>query len=261
MPFSLSRPFPGTARTILSLLPVAVPTVYVLVLKLWVSRHVQTARTGARGLEPAPPEKQPTAPPPDQHPASIPAQVVRPDSDFVLACERVASRPVAVSELAYPPSPELLTVYVRAAMESFSWTPQAFLIRALIKDAETKRTFDSDYIHALDFADGDLVDGVYRVVYRGNGLLAGSERVELILRPPESYRGPSAEGLIVVGMERAATPDGAEAVVFTNETWLWRRRDEPLLILERALGRWFHELLAGWLIVKGLESVTIGKRR
>ncbi len=81
--------------------------------------------------------------------------------------------------------------------------------------------------------------------------LLEAKRVELILRPPESYRGPSAEGLIVVGMERAATPDGAEAVVFTNETWLWRRRDEPLLILERALGRWFHELLAGWLIVKG----------
>lgn len=188
-------------------------------------------------------------------PRSLPQSVAADDTGgIVLWNERVVSKPVALSELGWPGGDldELLTRYVRATMVAFTWTPQAYLIRKMLP-AGVGETFDAEYINAMDFRMADQrVDGVYTVQYRGAG--PRGERVEMRLSPPEEYTGPKSDGIIVAAIEPvgAGAPD---AVVFVNETWLWRGPDEKPTLLEGSIGRWFHSLLAAWLVGKGIKSI------
>jgi hypothetical protein len=131
------------------------------------------------------------------------------------------------------------------------------MIRAAIADENQKQTFDQTWIERLSFAEGDWVDGVYRVAYRGAASSGdGSQRCELMLDAPASYTGPVVKGMIVAAVERIAKPDGREVVVFVNETWFWRKVGEKPVMLESTIGRWLHSLLAGWLVVKGIRAVS-----
>jgi hypothetical protein len=174
--------------------------------------------------------------------------------------EHVASHPIASGLLGDVGSKDLaslLTSYLRTTMTAFSRTPQAFMIRAAIADANEKRTFDRSWIEQLSFAEGDRVDGVYRVAYRGaESSGEGSQRCELMLDAPASYTGPVVTGMIVATVESIAKPDGEDAVVFVNETWFWRKTGDKPVMLESAVGRWLHSLLAGWLVVKGIRAVS-----
>ncbi|KAI5865847.1 hypothetical protein GGS23DRAFT_357121 [Durotheca rogersii] len=132
------------------------------------------------------------------------------------------------------------------------------------------RSFEDAYLSACEFAVGDRVCGVYVVSARrrercrlkeGTGTARGegprtmtTTRAVLRLEPPTGWTGPVVRGALDVGFDRAA----AEAtVVFVNETVLWRERGrEGPTMLEGWAGRWLHEVLARWLVVKGVEAVT-----
>ncbi|KAG8168227.1 hypothetical protein KVR01_003916 [Diaporthe batatas] len=107
----------------------------------------------------------------------------------------------------------------------------------------------------MDFATMDQrVDGVYIVQYRGSE--SHGERVEMRLSAPEGFRGPRSDGIIVAAIEPVGA-DASDDVVFVNETWLWRYQNEKPTLLEGSISRWFHSLLAAWLIGKGIESVRM----
>ncbi|UNI22900.1 hypothetical protein JDV02_008744 [Purpureocillium takamizusanense] len=221
-------------------------------------------------------------------PRSLPGHVRSDDgSQWVVSYERVVSKPIPASSLSRPPTTTtaaddpaaatgqeeqqqqrpspLLRAYIRAAHVAFSWTPQALLMRAMIKEPSLKRSFDRDWIDALDFVPGDMVNGVYRASHYSKEAGSVSERSELLIEVPASYKGPPVKGLLVAAIEPAAASstsdeEDEEAVVFVNETWMWRGVDEPPTLLESPLGGWFHGKLAGWLILKGLSTVVAGRK-
>lgn len=253
----------------LSLVCVAVPAVY-LRIKRNVSRHT-TSTTGCR----TPWAKVESLP---RMPYSIPHEVRSGDDEWVLAYEHVVSDRISTPSLACPaadllasrsawdaPVSDLLRVYSGAAQLAFSWTPQAFAIRAMIDEPPIRRTFDRDWIENLAFNSKDTVNGVYKVTYHGTGSEMMSERLELGLEPPPSYSGPAVRGLIVSEVQFVRLPkaendqnkkEEMNEVVFVNETWMWRQKHEKPTLLETPIGKWLHGLLARWLVMKGMQAVT-----
>ncbi|CAG9994330.1 unnamed protein product [Clonostachys byssicola] len=255
--------------------PLVIPAIYVAFLTYNISRSTESSngiqypkgspqrlvqRHGEDGN--AMPEK----------PASLPDDVRSEGSDWVLAYERVASVPVPLRSLALSPagtlsgSPSpLLRAYTSGAHVAFSSTPQAILIRALV-DTETKRTFEASWIRNLQFEPGDIVNGAYKVSYSGQGNETGSERIELMIQAPPSYKGPVPNGLIlseivlIEGTPVGSLPGdsaGDGHVVFINETWMWRKESEKPTFVEAKLSGWMHSLMAGWLITKGISAVSL----
>jgi hypothetical protein len=136
---------------------------------------------------------------------SIPQNLRDAPSDWVLSIER-ASKAVPRARLPDLGTEELLVKYLRANMISFTYTPQAPLLRSMVKDLEAKWTFETSYLETLDFEVGDLVVGVFRVVLKERG------RIELALDSHESFKGPKTEGRIVARVEER----GGDVVVFFN---------------------------------------------
>ncbi|KAH8751942.1 hypothetical protein F5883DRAFT_205919 [Diaporthe sp. PMI_573] len=246
-----------SSRQTVALIAVATPTVYLLLLRWSVMRNIQSsaAQRRDRGAQAGQATSEASSPPSESTlPRSLPQSVAADETDgYILWSERVVSKPVALSELGWPSGSldKLLTRYVRATMVAFTWTPQAFVIRKMLP-AEVGETFEANYINAADFTRDQRVDGVYTVQYRGNE--ARGERVEMRLSPPAAYRGPRSDGIIVAAIEPAGA-GGPDDVVFVNETWLWRNQNEKPTLLEGPIGRWFHSLLAAWLIGKGIKSI------
>ncbi|ODA77007.1 hypothetical protein RJ55_07524 [Drechmeria coniospora] len=251
------------------ILPAAIPVGYLIYL-YWQGHQNTTAVRGHRRKSSPPASGSPPQP---HDPISLPAEV-KSDSQWVVVYERVVSKPVPIASLSYAingspssrkwrptqPSP-LLREYVRATHKAFSWTPQAMLIRTMVGGKSIRTTFDGTWINSLTFAPGDLVNGIYRVAEHWKDKSSLSERSELMMEVPPSYKGPSVRGLLVAAIEPAPFTDSkrhGESVVFVNETWMWRRTDEKPTLLETSFGRWFHTQLASWLILRGLSAVTGG---
>ena len=251
----LTSPPPSKLAIGLAVLPLAIPITYLVYHDRVISNNLKTF-TGIRNKK-----KRLTIPiPPDiSKPATLPTEVASDDSEWVLAYERIVSQPVDPSSLPHHhhDMSALLTRYVRATMAAFSWTPQAFLLRASAGDGDVRRTFDTAFIQGLGFREGDRVNGFWRVLYRGDGGLGpqGGERVEMALDAPAGYRGPVVNGVVVAGVE----VQGGGEVVFVNETWMWRKQGEPPVLLERGMGRWLHVVLSGWLVMKGVRTVMEGR--
>lgn len=266
--FNLSLPDLGRHRmAAAALLPVVLPTVYVVYLN-WAVRRRTSCTSGQ-----LPPSS--TTVSALHTPKSLPEDVLARPQDWVVSYERVVSRPVPAASLVAKllrrdgtdessPSPSpLLTAYLRTTYKAFSWTPQAFLIHGMLAEPERKASFGAAHIDGLRFARGDVVDGVYRVTSYEGGAGSSSksedkavvEVVELSIDVPRSYKGPAVRGLIVSAIEPLVGGE-EDAVQFVNETWLWRKKDEKPTLLESGLGQWFHRLLAGWLVMKGLGGVT-----
>ena len=183
------------------------------------------------------------------------------DSEWVVTYECVASKSIPASDLPIPLASQdskeegkgpsaLMKAYCRAVHLAFTRTPQAFAMRLLVGDEWARRTFDADWIEHLDFKMGDFVNGVYKVTYQGEDIAKRSERVELMIEAPASYKGDVPRGLILAEIRQVG-----DVVVFVNETWMWRRAEEPLTMLETSFGAWFHALMARWLVFKGVISV------
>ncbi|KAG9252960.1 uncharacterized protein F5Z01DRAFT_675365 [Emericellopsis atlantica] len=239
-------------------LPVALPTIYLAYFSWQVSRHTSSTK----GRRPASRTRDAPANALPWTPASLPEQVRADDAGWVLTYERVVSLPVPVSSLAIPATivadegetPSLLMrAYAVGAQVAFSSTPQAYLMRNAIGEPRLRRTFDKDWIRALAFHNGDIVNGVYRVAYHGKGSTSRSERVELVIEAPLSFKGSAPHGLILAEVQ---LDDDGDHVLFVNETWMWRRDDEKPTLIEGSVGGWFHSLLAGWLVMKGIRNVT-----
>ncbi|KAI6781158.1 uncharacterized protein J7T54_002514 [Emericellopsis cladophorae] len=238
-------------------LPVALPTIYLAYLSWHISRH--TSSTKGRRLPSRTRDTSANALP--WTPASLPERVRAEDAGWVLAYERVVSLPVPVSSLAIPativadeeetPSP-LMRAYAVGAQVAFGSTPQAYLMRNVIDEPRLRRTFDKDWIRTLAFRNGDIVNGVYKVAYRGRGSTSRSERVEIVIEAPLSFNGSVPHGLILAEVQ---VDDNGDHVLFVNETWMWRRNDEKSTLIEGSFGGWFHSLLAGWLVMKGIRNV------
>ncbi|KAK0382847.1 hypothetical protein NLU13_9942 [Sarocladium strictum] len=198
-------------------------------------------------------------------PKSLPAHVAADPDGWVIHYERVASQGVPVSDLTQPLSqgsdhePSLLLQrYMQNSHYAFSRTPQAFVLGLVIKDVDARRTFSPQYIRTLEFHPGQRVNGAYTVVYVGEGHVQGSGRVELALDPPKGYHGPAPQGRIISEVLPARAVEGSaseDAVVFVNETWMWRKQHQPKTLLEGGLGAWLHALTSGWLILQGLRAV------
>ncbi|KAK4443768.1 hypothetical protein QBC34DRAFT_443118 [Podospora aff. communis PSN243] len=237
--------------------PLTITAAYLLYLNHNVSPHI----TATTKLRRTPSDKSLSGIP---KPKCIPPDVADENSPYILAYERVTSHPLSLSKFhpnADTASPSsLLTRYIRATMTAFSYTPQVYLLKRMMSkdDFATLNTFNRERIASLEFDVGDRVHGVWRVAYRGD--LHSQEgkgeghRVELAMEAPPGYNGPVVQGVVVVGVERV---DG-EHVVFVNETWMWRRKGEKKVMLEGAAGRWFHVLLSGWLVKRGVEEVMGG---
>jgi hypothetical protein len=154
-----------------------------------------------------------TTAPSEDEVRSIPQKLRDSPSEWVLSIER-ASKAVSKSQLPDAGADELLVQYLRTNMVSFTYTPQAPLLRAMCKAAEAKRTFEKDYLEGLGFEVGNLVCGVFRVVVRERG------RVEMALDPHESFTGPRTEGRLVAAVEER----GGDVVFFNGKHPL----NEPL---------------------------------
>ncbi|KAI0105904.1 hypothetical protein F4814DRAFT_455545 [Daldinia grandis] len=271
-------------RVLIALAPVAIPAAYLVYLQRSLVRH-----TAASALI-SPPDALASAASAEgaSDKDALPSDVRHHLELYVVARERVTSAPVPVSSL----RPEfiskkgnlsgLLDSYLSATMTAFSWTPQALLLAraaASLPDPEAfARTFDAEYLAACRFRPGDRVCGVYVVRSRSRS----KGRVVLDLAPPEGWTGPVVGGALVVGFdvdvdragrgrrnererEREGKGKGKEEgeggeVRFVNETVMWRERDGgKATLLEGWVGRWFHTMMARWLVVKGVEAVTGGK--
>ncbi len=264
---SLSRsasPMSSPNRLVLVTLgTVALTTAYVLYLKRSISQHVASSH-GTR----VPATKSTKTGGPDdfpkgtQVPSVVPPEVASQNSDQILSFERIVSNPISASKVAFPLSgldsspSSLLTAYIRTTMTAFSWTPQAFMLRAMVPK-EAKQTFGAEAIAAMDFASPHWVTGVYRVAHRGMNPQGTGDQVILNLEPPEGYHGPVVKGLIVAGVEKVDSGSGEPQVVFVNETWMWRAPSERPTLLEGSLSRWMHTWIISSMVVKGIHGVSI----
>ncbi|KAF3767560.1 hypothetical protein M406DRAFT_69696 [Cryphonectria parasitica EP155] len=260
-----------SSRRTLLLLAVAAPAASVLLIRAYIMRDTSsytsgrlskrtTAQKTDRAIS-APVSTLDLTPP---LPQSFPSSVAANDfADHIVWHERVVSKPVLLSALVgrewdEQEVDEILTRYVRGTMCAFAKTPQSGLLWKMVP-ADVRLTFEKGYIDTMDFRQvGQRVDGVYTVQHRGAGPEGiHGQRVELRLDAPEGYTGPKSDGMIVASVE-AAGGDATGLVVFANETWLWRRRDgEKPTLLESAVGRWLHSLMAAWLIREGVSALQV----
>ncbi|RLL95235.1 hypothetical protein CFD26_104276 [Aspergillus turcosus] len=122
-------------------------------------------------------------------------------------------------------------------MSSFTSLPQAYILRTMSTAAE-KPSFVPANIQRLDFKEGDLVCGAYRVVLRTPG------KVEFELKPMGAVRARLA----------ITVTEKDDQMVFMNETLMWKPKGEKgVMPLETGVGKWLHELTAWWMVDSGVK--------
>ena len=139
---------------------------------------------------------------------SLPQKLYDECDKWVLSIER-ASKTIHASELPLDMSSDAMLVkYLRANMISFTYTPQAPLLRRMCGSPDAKATFEHTYLQKLNFDVGDRVCGVFTVVLREDG------RIEMAMDPPAEWTGPKGgEGRLVARLERR----GDDVVFFNGE--------------------------------------------
>lgn len=225
---------------------IALPIAYIVYLK---NRFAKQTELSLLISPPAPLNLVPT-----DLDLAIASEFEAPRDGFILARETLKSLPVGTADLDTKLQSDLsglLNIYVRTTMRAFSWTPQALLMRYIIKDTAAKQTFDASYLLNCNFQVSDRVCGVYVISSRS------AERIVLDLAAPPGWTGPVVKGCIVVGVEKLV----GNNVRFLNETVLWRETSEKPTVLESTVGRWIHGFMVGWMIVKGVEAVTSRSRK
>jgi len=208
----------------LAVIPIAVPAIYTIWQHRILVRRVQI--------------KVKVDPPPDN--LSLPEGILSNKSQYVISHEE-ASKAVATNTLPTElDTNDLLTRYMRYNMSSFARSPQSYVMWYLTKSPEARRTFQQSYIQSLDFKEGDLVCSTFKVTRRT------ATRVELLMNPHESYRGPVAHGMLAMGVERRG-----DQTVFLHELVMWRTKSEKSTILESRWSQWIHELIVCGLVDSG----------
>ncbi|KAH8667343.1 hypothetical protein BGZ60DRAFT_409057 [Tricladium varicosporioides] len=132
---------------------------------------------------------------------------------------------------------ELLTMYLRHNMCLFSSRfPQAWILR-LMCTREERASFTQGYLQNLKFEEGDLVNGVYRILVRSGG------KVELELKTAGAMQG----GRLLIEIV-----ESGDNYMFVNETVMWKEAGEKAQMpMERGLAKGLHELASWWLLDAG----------
>jgi hypothetical protein len=203
-----------------------------------------------------------------RRPVSMPAEL---PTNIVSFYEHVESRPVpaaALGDLVLPPGSTptaLLTAYSRAGMLAHARTLGGRAIERMLTP-ELRQTFQPAWVNQLEFKDGDLVNGLYRVVHRGpmpDGKSTG-ERVELQLTEVAGWDGPDIHGFVVTAVEELSGDAAAAAsgnstderyFTFTNEVWLWRPQAAKKVFFDFGFGRWIHKVTSGWLVLDVIATL------
>lgn len=124
-------------------------------------------------------------------------------------------------------------------MTTFARSPQAYIFWLML--SKQRHTFTTSYIDHLDFVEGDMVCGLYRVVKRG------STSVEMAMEAPPSLGGIG--GSLVVRLSVSS-----EGVLLVTETLQWKTDGgRGGLPLEKPLPRFLHEVASAGSLVSGAE--------
>jgi hypothetical protein len=138
---------------------------------------------------------------------------------------------------------ELFTKLVRRNMTCFAKLPQSWMLSMMAKTPEQKVSFKQSHLLGIDYVEGDLFCGFYRVIKRD------ALKVEINMEPPPGA-GP-LRGRLVVSLNRR----GGEAFLRT-ETLQWVEADAKVALpLERAPIRFMHEMASWWLLVSGAAFI------
>ncbi|KAJ6098796.1 hypothetical protein N7467_000331 [Penicillium canescens] len=129
---------------------------------------------------------------------------------------------------------------VRRNMTAFSRFPQALMLKMACKTQEERDSFKRSHIASLDFKEGDLVCGVYRVKVRQENKV----EFEMQMKTLDFVNGRLA----------ISCQEKGDMIIFRSETVMWRKADESRRMpLERPVLRWMHETATMWLIDSGVR--------
>ncbi|OGM48024.1 hypothetical protein ABOM_002674 [Aspergillus bombycis] len=170
---------------------------------------------------------------------SLPAEVSRGEcrTFYDHASRRVARKLLPAQRLE-----DLFSLLLRRNMTAFSRFPQAWILRLTVAPAD-RITFHASHIRSLQFKEGDLVCGLYRVQER----TPNKAVLELL------FNGEVSGRLIIRFWEEG------EDVVFCTETIMWTSKVNPgqrkraIVPLENPVLRFLHEMAAWWLIDSGVK--------
>lgn len=212
---------------------------------------------------------------------AIPADVLAEADTYVISRERIVSEAIALDRILpalrsgladsddeseedeeeEEEPRDLLETYLATTMRMFTWTPQAYGMKAMVAripdagEAHAK-TFTIPYLDACLFEEGDRVCGVY--VVREHVSSSKGERIFLDLSAPAGWTGPDVKGVLDCGFLFGQDAEGGRVIRFVNETVMWRRKDgEKPTLLEGGFARRLHAWMVGWMMVRGIESVTL----
>lgn len=137
----------------------------------------------------------------------------------------------------------LFTKLIRRNMMASMLLPQALMFRSSSRTVEEEKSLQISHIANLDFREGDLVCGIYRVKKRSRETVEFGVR----LKDMEFLDGRLAISFWEEGNE----------IHFCNEMMLWRLCREPRTMpLEKPLLRWMHKTSVLWLLDSGVDYVT-----
>lgn len=211
---------------------------------------------------------------------AIPADVLAAADTYVISRERIVSEAIALDRILpalrsgladsdddseedenedEEEPRDLLETYLATTMRMFTWTPQAYAMKAMVSRLPAggahAETFTTPYLDTCLFEEGDRVCGVY--VVREHVSSTKGERIFLDLSAPEGWDGPEVKGVLDCGFLFGQDADGGRVVRFVNETVMWRGKDEKPTLLEGGFSRRLHAWMVGWMMVRGIESVTL----
>ncbi|KAJ5312807.1 hypothetical protein PENANT_c007G00150 [Penicillium antarcticum] len=133
---------------------------------------------------------------------------------------------------------QLFKRLVRRNMTAFSRFPQALMLKMALRTPEEKHSFKRSHISCLDFKEGDLACGIYRVKLRKENRV----EFEMQMKTMDFVNGRLA----------ISCQEKEDSIVFRSETVMWRKADESRIMpLERPAIRWMHETAMMWLIDSG----------
>ncbi|SMQ51411.1 unnamed protein product [Zymoseptoria tritici ST99CH_3D7] len=181
--------------------------------------------------------------------SSLPKEIVENAQAYRIAHDKVVKH---IPNLVFMKNEELTTNFtkmLRRNMASLSRMPQGWMLWLVLSLPEQRRTFSREYIESLDFEEGDVVCGIYRVAVRT------AVHVELELQAPTSDWPIS--GLTIISLR--PRNDGASLI---SETIQWTKKDSgAILPLERWVGGFLHSFAARWLVVTGGAGAGRRKKR
>jgi hypothetical protein len=176
---------------------------------------------------------------------AVPDTIMSNSNDHIIHHE-CARKSIPTASLGTASDAEILTLFLRRTMTTFSKSINTWGLYYLIRDPKERDTFNPAYLSALNFVPGDRVCGVYVVTSRER------RRVTLTLDAPASYAGPLVDGLLVIEVKQEQSWTS-----FVNHTVLWRKKGfrATATVLEGAGGRWMHGLLVRRLVESGVQQL------